>query len=116
MPITSPLGKTVVVSGERTVIGDSTWIAIDDTERRLETISLAAVHGYPMSVEILAKGASANIKQGSSSVALPAVCYCLPSGVLKDFDVINADEAYFAVKRESGATSGTLIVTRTDLL
>lgn len=122
MPYISPLGKvtisgTIGVTNEDTsLVGDSAWIAIDGTERRLDTTSLAAVNGYPMDLELEAQNSPCYIKQGDSTVTLPAIKARITADGWRRVTVSGIEQAYFATQRESGTTSGTLVATRLDVL
>lgn len=118
------LSSRTTISGMLTIsgvhdplsIGDSVWIAIDGTERRLDTTSLAAVHGYPMKLEAEARDAPCWIKQGDSTVTLPVIKARIQADEWRVVEAAGDHEAYFAVQRASGTVSGTLVITRIDLL
>ena len=98
------------------VIGDSAIVAIDGTERRLDTTTLVGVLGYPMTLELEAWNTPCYIKQGDSAVVLPSVMARLQADEWRVTTVSGVEEAYFAVRRESTVTTGNLIATRIDNL
>jgi hypothetical protein len=99
------------------LIGDAVWIAIDGTERRLDTTPLVGA-GYPMKLELEARDEGCSLKQGDIAITLAAggPNYRLLSDSWRIATVSGANEAYFAVQRYDVAGSGTLVATRIDLL
>lgn len=107
-------GLAVDVTTPR-VIGDSLSVNIDATSTLLDLTSLAD-GGYPITVELEARGAAALVKQGSGSVTLPAVAYRIKEDDWRVCTVSGTGEAYFRVQQEDTSFTGVLVATRIDSL
>jgi hypothetical protein len=98
----------------RDVIGEGVQIQIVGSGSRLDCTPLVGGIGYPMRLELEARGAPCYIKQGDAAVVLGNV----PSRMLADewriVTVSGEEEAYFMNQRESTTVSGTLVIVRID--
>lgn len=107
-------GLAVDINDPR-IVGDSTYIEIDGTARLLDLTTLSGV-GYPMEVELDARGAGCYMKQGGPTVTLAAVNYRLQADDWRLTTVSGVTEAYFRVIQEDTTVTGVLVATRIDSL
>lgn len=101
-------------------IGDCVYVAISNVAAQLDTTPLATAAGvssYPMDLELEAQFCGCWIKQGDSTITLPAGH--LKRIVADEWQLVTVSgvgDAYFACLREpsSIAASGLLVATRID--
>lgn len=101
-------------------IGDCVFVAINNTQQRLDTTPLATAGGvssYPMELELEAQFCGCWIKQGDSTITIPAShLKRIQTDEWQTVTVSGIGDAYFACLREpsSIAASGLLVATRID--
>ena len=96
-------------------IGSTVQVAIDSTERLLDTTPLSLRGGYPMWLELEARDEACYIIQGDSLAALSGINYRV---LADEWVIVNCDsddDAYFAVQATDLTSSGTLTATRRDI-
>ena len=99
-------------------LGAAITTIIDGTERTLDATPLAS-SGYPIVVELEARDVACYIRQGAVAVSLGSPDATNVRILEDDWRMVTIDsvnEAYFAVKRESGTASGILSCSRIDSL
>jgi len=112
-------GLEVDITYNPSHIGLSAWIALDNTERRLDCTPLVGIHGYPMLVELEAQDVPCWVFQGDNAVALPIFPRArMLADEWRMVTISGVEEAYFATQRNLTASgvliSGVLVATRID--
>ena len=114
LPLSDSGSGVVIDNRTPSKAGLSIQIAIDDTERLLDTTPLLGTSEYPMIVELEARDRGVYLHQGDSGVTLSGVNLRLQSDEWGVFTVDSEEDAYFALQTAEPTTSGTLVATRRD--
>lgn len=95
--------------------GGSISVAIDNTQRRFDTTSLAGTPAcYPMRIQLEARGAPCFVRQGGSGIVLGGENDRLLADDWSVVTVDSASDAYFAIIAYNSTVSGLLVATRKD--